>query len=120
MLVKQQRSFAIVFCPEMTKSTAKSFAEKKSACCSAITHADLSFSIRRPLEKRSAKRAKTESGNGDDWIYASRRISGRGHMAESAGPRLKRGSPSHVVAGGAYKSREGSPHPFSLHAADSY
>jgi hypothetical protein len=61
-LVEQQRSFAMAFCPEMTKSTAKSLAEKKTARYSATIHADLSFSTRLPLEERSAKQAKTESG----------------------------------------------------------
>jgi hypothetical protein len=39
------------------------------------------LSVSSVIEKRSAKRAKTESGNGDDPMQASRGISGRGHMA---------------------------------------
>jgi len=53
-------------------------------------------------------------------MQASGDILGRGHMAEPARPGLERCSPSHVVAGGAYESREGSSHPFSFHTADSY
>jgi len=53
-------------------------------------------------------------------MQASRDILGHGHMAKPAGPRLKRDSSSHVMAGGADECREGSSHPFSFDTADSY
>lgn len=53
-------------------------------------------------------------------MRASGDILGHGHMTEPARPWLKRRSPSHVVAGGAYESCEGSFHPFAFHTADPY
>jgi len=53
-------------------------------------------------------------------MQASRDILGSSHMAEPARPDLEKRSPSHMLAGGAYESREGSSNPFSFHAADSY
>lgn len=68
----------------------------------------------------SAKKPTTGSGNENDPMQRSGDILSPDHMAESAGARQKGRSPSHVVAGRAYESCEGSFHPFAFHTADPY